>query len=161
MPAPPQFRALLEVLARHQVDFIVVGGVAGVLQGAPLLTRDLDIVYRLADDNAERLLAALEDLEAKFRADPRQLEPNRSHLASRGHKLLTTRLGDLDCLGTIEDDTDYEDLLPHVDRMQIGETEFQVLALGRLVEVKEKLTRPKDRLALLQLRATLAERGKS
>ncbi len=159
MPAPPQFRALLEVLANHRVDFIVVGGVAGVLQGAPLLTRDLDIVYRLTADNQDRLLAALHDLGATFRADPRRLKPDLSHLASRGHKLLTTRLGDLDCLGTIEEDTDYEALLPHVDRLRIGETELQVLSLRRLVEVKEKLARPKDRLALLQLRATLAERG--
>lgn len=159
MPGPPQFRALLEVLVRHRVDFIVVGGVAGVLQGAPLLTRDLDIVYRLTEENEQRLLAALDDLDATFRADSRRLKPRLSHLASRGHKLLSTRLGDLDCLGTIEDDTDYEDLLPHADCMRVGEIDLRVLSLRRLVEVKEKLSRPKDRLALLQLRAALDERG--
>lgn len=153
-----QFRAILELLAGHQVDFIVVGGVAGVLQGAPLITQDVDIVYCLAESNQERLLSALTELDAIFRADPRRLRPNRSHLASRGHKLLTTRLGDLDCLGTIEDDTDYDDLLPHVDRMMIGAAELQVLSLPRLIEVKEKLSRPKDRLALLQLRAVVDER---
>lgn len=38
---PPKFKDALEVLARHHVDFIVVGGVAAVLGGAPSPTFDL------------------------------------------------------------------------------------------------------------------------
>ena len=154
-----QFRAIFGVLVSHEVDFIVVGGMAGVLQGAPITTQDIDIVYALSEDNQGRLLNALRELEATFRADPRRLEPALSHLASRGHKLFTTKFGALDCLVTIEEDTDYEDLASHIDRMQIGDFELKVISLPRLIEVKEKLTRPKDQLALIQLRATLDERG--
>ncbi len=38
---------------------------------------------------------------------------------------------------------------------------IRVLTLERLIEVKKKLTRPKDRLMLQHLQATLDERRKS
>lgn len=66
---PPRFRDALEVLASHHVDFIVVGGVAGVLAGAPISTFDLDIVHDRAPPNVARLLSALTDLDARYR-DP-------------------------------------------------------------------------------------------
>ncbi|MBW2462980.1 MAG: hypothetical protein JRH11_15110, partial [Deltaproteobacteria bacterium] len=78
----------------------------------------------------------------------------------RGHKLLSTPFGDLDCLGTIEESTTYEDLAGHIDLIDLDGTVIQVISLPRLIEVKKKLTRPKDQLALLQLEATLAERSK-
>jgi len=79
-------------------------------------------------------------------------------LASRGQKLLETCFGPLDCLGTIEEDTDYEDLMGHIDLIDLGGLKVQVMSLPRLIEVKERLTRPKDKVALDHLRATLLER---
>ena len=155
-----QFRAILRTLAEHEVRFIIVGGVAAVLQGAPIHTNDLDIVYALDELNQERLLSALGKLGAVFRDDPRQLKPNLSHLASTGHKLLSTDYGALDCLGSIETDTTYLDLERHVDTFEIGGVMVSVISLPRLIEVKEKLTRPKDQLALIQLRAALEERSR-
>ena len=84
---------LVSVLVRHDVRFIIVGGMAGALQGAPVNTLDLDIVYARDAENVERLLRALKSVDARFRDDPRRLEPNESHLLSKGHKLLTTRHG--------------------------------------------------------------------
>ncbi len=54
----PDFRETLEVLDRNRVECILVGGVAAVLQGAPISTLDTDIVYRRTADNIERLVAA-------------------------------------------------------------------------------------------------------
>jgi hypothetical protein len=153
-----QLRRLLERLVEHDVEFIVVGGLAGLLQGSPLITQDLEIVYRISEKNIEKLASALSSVEAIFRSDPRRIKPDASHLASRGQKLLETCFGPLDCLGTIEQDTDYEDLLGHIDLIDLEGLKVQVLSLPRLIEVKEKLTRPKDRVALDQLRATLLER---
>jgi hypothetical protein len=65
------FRAALEVLARHHVDFIVVGGVAAVLNGAPVSTFDLDIVHARTDANLDRLMHALGELEAHYRDQSR------------------------------------------------------------------------------------------
>lgn len=156
----PQLTRILETLVDHQVEFIVVGGLAAVLQGAPVTTQDVDIVYDLSEANQRRLLGALEAMGALFRGDKRRLQPNLSHLASRGHKLLTTTHGDLDCLGTIEEATAYEDLLGHAEWMKIGEIPIRVLSLERLIQVKEQLTRPKDKLMLIQLQAALDERSK-
>jgi hypothetical protein len=151
---------ILRTLVAHDVRFIVVGGAAAVLQGAPVQTLDVDVVYDRRDDNLARLQAALVELEAVFRTDPRRIAPNESHLRSDGHKLLVTKFGVLDVLATIEESTDYAALSPHAQPIQFGELVVQVLSLERLIEVKRKLTRPKDRLMLLQLEATLDERRK-
>jgi len=46
MPNEPiRFLDALAVLVRHDVEFIVVGGVAVILEGAPVSTLDLDIVH--------------------------------------------------------------------------------------------------------------------
>jgi hypothetical protein len=111
--------SIISALVAHEVEFIVVGGMAAVLQGAPVHTIDLDIVYALSESNIS-LELALTELGAVFRDDPRRIVPNRSHLQSRGHKLLQTSAGPLDVLATIETSTTFEDLLegpplvPHI-----------------------------------------------
>jgi hypothetical protein len=152
---------LVSVLVRHDVRFIIVGGMAGALQGAPVNTLDLDIVYARDPENVGRLLTALMSVRARFRDDPRHLEPNESHLVSKGHKLLTTSHGHLDVLGTIEEDSGYEDLIEASDQLELAGQSVHVLSLERLIRVKEKLARPKDQLMLLILRATLDERRKT
>lgn len=66
------------------MEFIIVGGVAALLQGAPINTIDLDIVYARSPANVDRALAALEELGAVYRDDGRRLSPTRSHLESPG-----------------------------------------------------------------------------
>lgn len=154
------FRAMVRVLAQHEVEFAIVGGLAGVMQGAPIHTQDLDILYSRDPPNPTRLLAAVLEPEAFFSDDPRRIRPNPSHLESRGHKLLTTCHGRIDCLATIEDNTTFEDVLDDLDWMELDGIPVRVLSLPRLIEVKRKLSRPKDQLALLQLQATLEERKK-
>ena len=149
---------IITTLVRHEVEFIVVGGMAGVLQGAPLHTLDLDIVYSRSEDNVGRLSAALQELAAVFRGDPRRLAPNESHLRSDGHKLLETNQGALDVLGALDEGTGFDELLPDSETLEVAGVAVRVLTLQRLVAIKEGLTRPKDQLALLVLRATLEER---
>lgn len=151
---------ILRVLVGHRVDFIVVGGLAAVIQGVPVVTFDLDIVYARDPDNVARLSAALVALDAEFRDDPRRLRPNRSHLESAGHKLLKTKHGVLDVLGTIEEKTTYEDVLPDSEEKSVSGMNVRVLSLERLIVVKRALTRPKDRLMLQVLEATLDEKKK-
>jgi hypothetical protein len=66
------FAEILATLVRERVEFIVVGGAAAVLQGAPITTQDIDIVHRRTPDNAERLAAALELLDAVARTAARK-----------------------------------------------------------------------------------------
>ena len=147
--------ALLRVLHRHGVDFIVVGMTAAVLQGAPAVTLDLDLVYSLVPENLDRLRRALDELDARFRHDDRRIPPNRSHLESYGLKLLETTFGDLDVSGAIDDGVVHDALLPDTIVLSISELSVRVLALRRLIEVKERAGRPKDLAVLPLLRSTL------
>jgi hypothetical protein len=98
----PSGFALFEALWKYKVDFIVVGGVCAVLQGAPVTTFDLDLVHARTPENLARLLPALRELDAHYRGRQGQLlRPDLSHLSSPGHQLLMTRFGPLDLLGTI------------------------------------------------------------
>ncbi|MFH2009665.1 MAG: hypothetical protein ABI333_23935 [bacterium] len=148
---------LLRTLAEREIEFMVVGGMAGVLQGAPVVTADLDIVHRRSNDNVQRLLSTLIDLEAVFRGDSRKLEPKASHLMGQGHVLLITRLGPLDVFCEVGG-RGFEELLPHCDSMQLGQQlEAQVVRLDELIRLKRAAGRPKDLVALPILQATLDE----
>ena len=156
----PNFLSILRTLRKEQVDFIVVGGVGGVLQGAPLTTFDLDVVHARDPQNIERLLAALELLGARYRTPgAEQKKPERSHLVSSGHQLLMTRACPLDLLGTIGRGHSYDDLIGNTIELEIGKgLQVHVLKLETLIKVKEETAREKDKLALLILRRTLQER---
>src|SRR5689334_11559839 len=113
--------ALLRVLAQAGVDFVVVGGVAAVLGGAPVNTFDVDIVHSREPANVSRILSVLERLDAFFRIQPqRRMRPNTGHLAGPGHLNLITSYGPLDVLGTVGSGLAYEDLLPRSEVMDIG-----------------------------------------
>ncbi len=155
----PRLVEILRTLHDHQVEFIVVGGMAAVIGGAPIVTRDVDVLRERSPQNTQCWLTALANLDAVTRTDSRRLRPNASHLTGPGHLLLETRLGILDVLATIEDDTTYVDVLPDTLSIDLGGFSVRVLGLERLLLVKRKLGRPKDKLMALQIEATLEERN--
>ncbi len=154
------FVAILRTLRRHQVDFIVVGGVAAVLNGVPMMTFDLDLVHSRDDSNVTRTLAALGELRAIYRFQPeRRLAPQASHLASPGHQLLLTCFGPLDLLGAIGRGRAFDDLLSHSSEITIEDgLAVRVLDLDTLIADKEATGGEKDLAALPLLRRTLVER---
>jgi len=156
-----RYLPLLRVLVTHEVEFILVGGLAAVLQGAPIVTGDLDIVHRRTPENVAKLLASLSELEAVYRIDPRRLEPTEAHLSGPGHALLSTKFCDLDVLGTIFADTGYEGLIDDALELELGDITIRVLDLERLIQSKEYTGRGKDLAVLPALRATLAQSKKT
>ena len=136
-----------------------MGGVCGVLHGAPVTTFDLDIVHSRTQENVTRLLPALQEMDAYYRGRQDQ-RPKQDHLSSPGHQLLMTRFGPLDLLGTIGAGQSYPDLLEHSDEIEIGKMRLRVLSLEKLIEVKEELGSEKDKATLPVLRQTLLEKGK-
>jgi hypothetical protein len=158
-PATADLAGLLAALASAGVDFIVVGGAAAVLHGAPITTQDLDIVHRRSADNVDRLVALLDQLDAVIR-DParRGLQPQRAQLLGRGQLNLSTSLGPLDPLCQLHDGRGYEELLPHTDQVSDGAITLRILDLPTLIEVKTAAGRPRDRLVVPILVALLASR---
>ncbi len=145
-----KFLGLLKVLTAHDVDFVIVGGVAGVLAGAPLLTLDLDVVFDPALDNLPRLLAALQELDARYR-DPagRHIVPTLDKLRTLRMNLLTTRLGDLDVLRSIGRDLRYPDLLERCHEYRLSDLHVRAIDLPTLIEAKEIADRPTSATAAL------------
>jgi hypothetical protein len=133
--------------------------VAAVVQGAPIMTFDVDVLYSTEADNLVRLLAAVDALDGFYRLQPeRRLKPQISHLASAGHQLLMTRFGPLDLLGHVGSARTYQGMLPHTAQINVGEgATVRVLDLETLIAVKEEIGGEKDRAVLPILRRTLEE----
>jgi hypothetical protein len=65
--ASARYVETLKLLVAAEVEFIVVGMAAGILQGVPATTLDLDIVHRRTPQNVERLLSVLQVIHAVAR----------------------------------------------------------------------------------------------
>ncbi|MBF0199668.1 MAG: hypothetical protein HQL32_18265, partial [Planctomycetes bacterium] len=142
------FFQLLSTLVKNEVDFIVVGGVGAVLQGAPLSTFDLDIVHSQESQNLKRLKVALDELNSSLREHKnRTIKPTLKHLASKGHLLLNSDAGPIDILAWIGDNKRYDCLLPHTVILKLDdEMAIKVLNLATIIETKISADRPKDKL---------------
>ena len=154
MSEQPEFDpdALLEVLLRHQVRFVLVGGLAAQAHGSPSLTGDLDICYSRDRDNLERLAAALAELAAVRRGlppdSPRMPPLDARTLRAGGLFTTTTRYGDLDILATPDPGFDFERLRENAITTMLHGVELSVASLHDLIEMKRAAGRPKDRIEL-------------
>jgi len=153
----------LRFLIEAEIQFVVVGGVAAVLNGAPVDTLDFDLVYSLEPLNIQRLVAALDRIDAIFRIQPeRHLRPDHSHLVKAGHLKLLTRFGPIGLLGSIGHGLGYSRLVPESREMELGgDVRVPVLNLETIIKSKEQIGAEKDRAVLSILRQTLAEQKKS
>jgi hypothetical protein len=112
--APFDPQRILEVLARHEVQCVVIGAYAAVLAGVEIVTRDIDITPATDHDNLARLAKALEELHAAIRVgsnEPPIPLPADPRLLARTEILnLTTDAGDLDITKRPNGTDGYEDL---------------------------------------------------
>ncbi len=150
--ATQSFRRIIDLLERHDVEYVIVGGVAAVLQGAPVTTFDFDALFKVDPANIDRLLAVLAELDARFR-ERRDLRPTRRDLAAGQHVLLLTDSGPFDLLGIIGSGKRYEDVVESATRIPLGDRSVRVLSLEALIEDKKALGRNKDLVALRLLEA--------
>lgn len=157
----PDLLALLTALSRYGVEHVVVGGVAAILEGAPVSTLDLDIVYRVEDGNLQRLQAMLTDLGARYR-DPagREIAATVERLRENRVNLLQTTEGFLDAMQEIGAGWSYEDLLARTHTRTVGELEVRVLDLAAVIESKQAAGREKDAAMLPVLLRTLEVRDR-
>jgi predicted nucleotidyltransferase len=159
MPTSTDFGTLLRVLLDEAVEFILVGGVAGVLHGAARATYDVDVVYRRSPDNLDRLVRALTPYQPYLRGAPPGL-PFSFDVETFRHGLnftLTTSLGAIDLLGEVTGGGRYEALLAHSQPIPLVGTTCQCVTLDGLIRLKRAAGRPKDLEAIAELEALRAE----
>ena len=61
MEVQQDFRELLALFNKHEVDYVIVGAYALAFHGVPRYTGDLDILVRPQPANAERIIQALHE----------------------------------------------------------------------------------------------------
>jgi hypothetical protein len=153
---------ILAVLDAHDVRYVLIGGLAAVLHGAPHVTTDVDVVPEEAKRNLERLSAALEELGARIRATG---EPDGVPFDHSGESLarlrswnLQTDLGDLDLTFEPSGTSGYDDLTRDAADMDVRGLSVPVASLADVIRSKEAAGRPRDRAALPALRELLSRR---
>lgn len=157
-PSRPDLSAILEQLLESQIEFILVGGLAAVVQGAPVTTMDVDIVQKQSTKNISKLFAVLKSIGAVYRRpDDKVIEPKIEDISGKGHVLLTTDFGPLDILAVIEEGKNYEDLLEHTVEIEFRGNFIRVLDLKTLIELKRVSNNPKDKQRLPVLEETLRQ----
>lgn len=152
---------LLRALTDGDVRFIVVGGIAAVAQGAPVVTFDVDIVHERSPENVRRLLEVLSEIGAVYFRAPGSppIAPREDLLLGEGHHLLTTLHGRLDVLGRIEGGRGYDELLPTTVESRVGDAAVRLLSIETILEIKRASPRPKDQAAVPLLEAVLRRRS--
>jgi len=150
--------AALRVLNDAGVRYVIIGGFAADLLGAPLNTNDLDVCYERTPENLERLADALRRLEARLRVAGVDEElpfllDSRTLAAGDSFTFVTTA-GDLDILGTPSGTAGFEDLSTKAQEYDLGDGLLvRVVALADLIRMKRASLRLKDRMQLEVLAA--------
>jgi hypothetical protein len=157
-----QFDEIIRLLTAGGVEFVVVGGVAGVAHGAARTTWDLDVVYRRTPENLNRIAVTL----APYHPYPRGAPPDLPFIWDARtlqfgvNFTLKTDLGLLDLLGEITGGGKYEDVLPHSVSLPLFDNPCMCLDLDHLIETKRAAGRPKDFDAIAELQAIQRRRNK-
>lgn len=139
---------LLAPLERHGVDYVVVGGLAGLAHGSSFPTFDLDVGYARNEANLERMAAALKELDVTLRGAPPDLpfQVDARSLANGANFTFLTSYGDFDILGEIDGVSSYEDLRQAARPATIDGISTKIASIDDLIAMKRAANRTKDKL---------------
>jgi hypothetical protein len=137
---------VVAALDRVGLEAIVVGTVAGVLNGAPVMTQDLDLLVRDTPKNREKI--------GKLSAALRIAAPVEVSELSRALTLIGGALPIDILFDALPGGLGFEALRSRSSRVQIGDVAATVAALGDVIASKEAAGRPKDLAQLPILRET-------
>jgi hypothetical protein len=146
---------ILELLVKHRVRFVLVGGVAATLHGSPVLTADVDVAYERTKTNLRRLASALDEVHARLRGIEEDLpfRADAQTLDAGSNFTFVTDIGNLDCLGWVEGIASFAQLSEHAATMRLGRHTVLVASIDDLIAMKRAAGRGKDREAVAYLEA--------
>jgi len=155
---------ILATLDRHDVRYVLIGGLAAVLHGSAHVTTDVDIAPEDAADNLERLSAALRELDARIRVtgepDGVPFDPAPESLRRGRVWNLQTTKGDLDIAFEPSGTRGYEDLRRDMVSVRVRGIDVPVASLADVIRSKEAAGRERDRAVLPGLRELLGRRSR-
>lgn len=154
---------IVVVLAKHAVNYVLIGALAARLQGFPRLTADADITPARDPDNLERLAKALRELEARVYTEsvPEGLafDCSAATLARAELWNLVTSAGRMDIAFVPSGTRGYEDLAAGAVRFQVFDVELLAAGLQDIIRSKVAADRPQDRQDVVVLREMLRRRS--
>ena len=164
MAEPLDPACIFAVLAEHEVDYVLIGGLAAVLHGSTAMTNDADILPSDDKANIERLSHALTDLNARLRVDSApdgiEFDPHPALIGSMAMLNMTTRCGDLDLTFTPAGLDGYEAVLANSVAFELDSHRVRVASLDDIIRSKTAAGRPKDHATLPILHALQEEIGR-
>jgi hypothetical protein len=114
------------------VEYIIIGGIAASLHGCPEQTYDMDILYNKTADNKNRLLNALNEMEAQWDI------PLTSTILDRQYVFaLYTKYGDLDIFNYVAGLGYYDDAIKYKEVSKYSDAEIEILNLEGWIKSKE------------------------
>lgn len=154
---------LIERLCDAGIDFVIVGGFAGVLHGSTLVTRDLDVCTVLSSENVAKLRGTFRDLQPKHRFTPQKFSflDNPEPGVALNNLYLETDLGPVDLLGTIKGIGEFEAVRAISIEIELFGRRCRVISVDGLIRAKEAMGRDKDLIAVKELRAIRETQPKS
>ena len=159
-----QAEAIAAALNRHDVRYVVMGGLGSQLHGAPLpRSKDADVVVERSPENLRRLCAALRELDARLRVGGGPVDGVDVDLAPDLFKSMVTttfvtQQGPLDVMFRPDGTDGYDDVATNAGIVRLGDEQLPVADLADIIRSKEAAGRPKDLAALPVLRRFLRRR---
>ena len=161
MPGRVEFKPkpMLQALVGNDVDFVVVGGLAGMALGSSYPSFDLDLAYDRSPANLERLAAALQELGATLRGAPSDLPflLDARTLKAGANFTFDTPYGPLDILGDAAGAPRYDKLRADSVEGTIAGVLVRVSSIDHLIAMKETAGRTKDKLMATEYRVLADE----
>ena len=144
---------LLHRLVAAGVDFVVIGGVAVVVQASPRFTRDLDISYATDVENLERLAGVLTELGARLRGIDEDLPflPDAQTMRRTQMLTLTTGEGEIDLLADPRGSPGYASLKRKASRIELGGETVLIASVDDLIAMKQATHQPQELVDLESL----------
>ena len=151
--------SVIRLLGQHQVNYVLIGGLAAVTHGASLVTQDIDLCYAREPKNLNRLATALAQVHARLRgADPDLPFTLDSRTLAAGDAFtLATDIGPVDIIATPAGTSGYEDLARTAETFDVFGYRVLVASIDNLITMKRAAGRPKDLLAVEELGALREE----
>ncbi len=142
-------------LAAHNVDYVIVGGVAITLHSSGYITRDLDLCYSREKSNIQRLVSSLSPYEPTPRNWPNGLPFifDERTIGNGTNFTFETTIGAIDLLGEVKGIGNFSDALARSVVFDLYGAKVNAFDLGALIESKIAAGRPKDQLVLPELLA--------
>ncbi|MCI0441684.1 nucleotidyltransferase [bacterium] len=141
---------LLDALQEAGLQAIIIGNTAAILQGVPVMTRDIDLFVR-EHEQLEKKLKRFAELFQVSLTDP---YPSTSNMISAVGRSIH-----IDFMKTLSSGKSFSSLKSRAHRIKIGRHKALVADLKDLIEAKEAAGRDKDKFSVIRMKETLKLRS--